>query len=106
LTHGSAAWGGGQAIPSSDNVAMKLSGKTGPIGGDLKAGNCAHGVANVAGAIVGQAVSHPAAMDGSLDSPLEIVSGAVTSANMVTVQRCAIAPVSLPKKTYNVRVIP
>jgi hypothetical protein len=107
---GSARWGGGQAIANSDSVALKtqlpLSGKTGPIGGDLKAGNCAHGVANVAGAVVAQIVPHPAATDGSLDSPLEIVSGAVTSANTVTIQRCAIAQVSLPNKTYNVRVIP
>lgn len=107
---GSARWGSGQAIPSSDNVALKtqlpLSGKTAPIGGDLKVGNCAHGVANVAGAVVGQIVPHPAAMDGSLDSPLEIVSAAVTAANTVTVQRCAIAPISLPNKMYNVRVIP
>jgi hypothetical protein len=49
---------------------------------------------------------HPATVDGSLDSPLEVVSGAVTAANVVTVQRCAVAQVTLPAKTYNVRVLP
>jgi hypothetical protein len=110
MAHGSASWGSGQVIQSSDNVALKtqlpLSGKTAPIGGTLKAGGCARGVAKVAGAVVGQIVPHPAATDGSLDSPLEIVSGAVTAANTVTVQRCAVTPVSLPNKAYNVRVIP
>jgi hypothetical protein len=110
MTRGSARWGEGQAIPSSDNVALKtqlpLSGRTTGIGGALKAGSCARGVANVAGAVVGQIVPHPAATDGSLDSPLEIVSGAVTSANTITVQRCANASATLPAKTYNVRVIP
>jgi len=80
LTHGSAAWGRGPAIPSSDNVALKLSGKTAAIGGDLRAGNCAQGVASVPGALVGQVVQHPAASDGSLDSPFEVLSGAVTAA--------------------------
>jgi hypothetical protein len=110
MTHGSASWGGGPKIPSSDNVALKtqlpLSGKTAAIGGELKAGNCAHGIASVVGAMVGQVVPHPAASDGSLDSPLETLSGAVTAANTVTVQRCAFASVTLPAKTYNVRVIP
>ena len=110
MTRGSARWGDGQAIPSSDNVALKtqlpLWGRTSGIGGDLKAGSCARGVANVAGAVVGQIVPHPATTDGSLDSPLEIVSGAVTAANTVTVQRCANAAATLPAKTYNVRVIP
>jgi hypothetical protein len=110
MAHGSASWGSGQAIQSSDSVALKaqlpLSGRTAPIGGKLKAGGCARGVAKVAGAVVGQIVPHPATTDGSLDSPLEIVSGAVTAANTVTVQRCAVTPVSLPNKRYNVRVIP
>jgi len=110
MAQGSAAWGSGPAIPSSDHVALKsqlpLSGKTAPIGGELKAGGCVHGVANVAGAVVGQIVPHPATTDGSLDSPVEIVSGAVTAANTVTVQRCANAAATLPAKTYNVRVIP
>ena len=110
MTQGGASWGSGRAIPSSDAVALKtqlpLSGKTAAIGGDLKAGNCAHGIANVPGATVGQVVQHPAASDGSLDSPFEILTGAVTAANTVTVQRCAIAPVSLTAKSYNVRVMP
>ena len=110
MTHGSASWGGGAGITSSDSVALKtqlpLSGRTAPIGGELKAGNCAHGVANVPGAVVGQIVPHPAASDGSVDSPFEVLSGAVTASNTVNVQRCAVAPVALPGKTYNVRVIP
>jgi len=105
MVHGGAAWGSGQMIPSSDSVALKLAGKTAAIGGELKAGNCARGVANVPGAIVGEVVPHPAASDGSTDSPFEVLSGAVTAANTVTVQRCAVAPVNLPGKTYNVRVI-
>jgi len=105
MSHGGASWGGGPTIPSSDNVAQKLSGRTAPIGGDVKAGNCVRGVANVPGALVGQVVPHPAASDGSLDSPFEVLSGAVTAPNTVTVQRCAIATVTLPGKTYNVRVI-
>ena len=110
MTHGSARWGDGQVIPSSDNVALKtelpLLGRTNAIGGELKAGSCVRGVANIAGAVVGQIVPHPAAADGSLDSPLEIVSGAVTSANTITVQRCANSVATLPAKIYNVRVIP
>lgn len=106
MTHGSASWGGGPPIPTSEGVALKLSGKTAAIGGNLKAGSCVRGVANVPGAMAGQVVPHPTASDGSLDSPFEVLSGAVTAANMVTVQRCAIAPVTLSGKTYNVRVIP
>ena len=110
MTRGSASWGGGPPIVSSDNVAQKtqlpLSGKTGVIGGALKAGICAHGVASVPGAHIGQIVAKPNASDGSLDSPLEIVSGAITAVDTVTVQRCAVAPVTLFGKTYNVRVIP
>ena len=107
---GSASWGSGPPIASSSNVALKtqlpLSGKTGWIGGDVKSGGCARGTATVTGASVGQVVPHPNASDGSLDSPLEIITGAVTAANTVTVQRCAIAPVNLPARSYNVRVIP
>ena len=110
MIHGSASWGSGTAIPSSDNVALRtqlpLSGRTAAIGGVVKAGNCAHGVASVQGARVGQVVPHPDASDGSLDSPFEIVSGAVTAVNTVSVQRCAVASVTLPGKTYNVKVIP
>jgi hypothetical protein len=110
MTLGSTSWGGGPAIASSDNVAQKtqlpLSGKTGAIGGVLKTGTCAHGVVSVPGARIGQVVAQPNASDGSLDSPLEIVSGAVTALNTVTVQRCAVAPITLLGKTYNVRVIP
>jgi hypothetical protein len=110
MTHGAASWGGGPMIPSSDNVALKtqlpLSGKTEAIGGTLQPGSCARGSASVPGALVGQVVPHPAASDGSLDSPFEVLSGAVTAANTVTVQRCAVASASLPAKTYNIRVIP
>jgi hypothetical protein len=107
---GSASWGSGSPIASSSNVALKtqlpLSGKTATIGGELKPGSCAHATATVNGANVGQVVEHPNAFDGSPDSPLEIVSGSVTAANTVTVQRCAIAPITLAPKSYNVRVIP
>lgn len=107
---GSLAWGNGATIPSSDTVALRaqlpLAGKTAAFGGDVKAGNCIRGTAGVAGAMVGQVVPHPAASDGSMDLPFEIVSAAVTAANTVTVQRCANAAATLPAKTYNVRVIP
>ena len=107
---GSASWGSGSPITSSSNVALKtqlpLSGRTTSISGELKPGTCARATAPVKGASVGQVVEHPNAMDGSLDSPFEIVTGAVTAANIVTVQRCAMAPVTLPEKAYNVRVIP
>jgi hypothetical protein len=107
---GSLAWGSGVTIPSSDSVALKvqlpLAGKTAAIGGNVKAGNCIRGTASVAGAMVGQVVEHPTAGDGSMDLPVETVSGAVTAANTVTVQRCANAAATLPAKTYNVRVIP
>lgn len=108
--NGSASWGGGAAITSSDQVALKtqmpLSGKTGSIGGAVEAGNCLSGTANVPGAQVGQDVSHPNATDGSLDSALEIVSGAVTATNTVTVRRCAIARANLTTKAYVVKVLP
>jgi hypothetical protein len=110
IVSGSASWGGGTPVASSDQLALKsqlpLSGRTAGIGATLKAGNCASGIANVAGAHPGQVVPHPNASDGSLDSPMEIVSGAVTAANIVTVQRCAIAPVTLSPETYTVRVLP
>jgi hypothetical protein len=113
---GSASWGGGAAIASSDQVALKsqlaslgsqpLVGVTASIGGQVKAGMCVSGVAKVSAARIGEVVPHPNASDGSLDSAGEIVSGAVTVANTVTVQRCALASVALSPKTYNVRVLP
>jgi hypothetical protein len=106
MIQGGASWGGGPTIPSSEGVALKLTGKTAAIGGELKAGNCVRGVASVPKALIGQVVPHPTASDGSLDSPFEVISGAVTAPNTVTVQRCAIVPLTLPGKTYNVRVIP
>lgn len=106
MTHGGASWGGGATLQSSDSVALKLSGKTGTIGGAVKAGSCVQGAATVPGALVGQVVLHPAASDGSSDSPSEVLSATVTAASTVTVQRCAIAAVTLPGKAYNVRVIP
>ena len=108
-TRGSASWGGGAPIPSSDRLALKeelpLTGRTGAIGGEVKAGSCLTGSAKVAGAKIGQVVPHPNAADGSLDNPVEIVSGSVTAADTVSVQRCALAATRLPVKSYNVRVI-
>ncbi|MBS1851098.1 MAG: hypothetical protein JST79_09325 [Acidobacteria bacterium] len=110
MLRGHAAWGGGPAIPSSEDVALRaqlpLAGRTTAIGGVVKAGSCVSGTSHIPGARTGQVVVHPATVDGSLDSPLEVVSGAVTAANVVTVQRCAVAQVTLPAKTYNVRVLP
>jgi hypothetical protein len=110
MLRGHAAWGGGPAIPSSEDVALRaqlpLAGRTTAIGGVVNAGSCVSGTSHIPGARTGQVVVHPATVDGSLDSPLEVVSGAVTAANVVTVQRCAVAQVTLPAKTYNVRVLP
>jgi len=110
VVNGSASWGRGAVITSSDQVVLKtqmpLTGRTSGIGGAVEAGNCLSGTANVPGAQVGQDVPHPNASDGSLDSPLEIVSGAVTVANTVTVRRCGIARANLAIKFYVVKVLP
>ena len=82
-----------------------LSGQTGVIGGQaLTAGQCAAAMVTVAGAQPGTPVS-VAALDGSLPSPLTMLSAAVTSVNNVTVQLCAVGNVTPPNESYNVRVI-
>ncbi len=79
-----------------------LTGTTGTIGGNaLTAGSCSVGTANVVGAAVGHPVS-VSASDGSLPNPLIILSAAVTSANVVTVQLCATAQLTPAANTYNV----
>ena len=79
-----------------------LTGTTGNIGGtSLSAGSCTSGTASVTGAVVGHPVSVSAA-DGSLPSGLIVLSAAVTSSNVVTVQLCAVASVTPVSNTYNV----
>jgi len=81
-----------------------LPGTTASIGGSaLTAGTCAKGTASVTNASIGHPVS-VSASDGSLPSPFIILSAAVTSANTVTVQLCALAGVTPLAKTYNVVV--
>ncbi len=82
-----------------------LVGTTGSIGGGLlTAGNCATGTATVTGAVVGNPVSWSTS-DGTLPSPLAIISAAVTSTNTVSLQVCAVATLTPASKTYNVSVV-
>ena len=79
-----------------------ITGTTGSIGGTLlAAGTCTNGTAAVTGAAVGHPVS-VSASNGSLPNGMIVLSAAVTSANVVTVQLCAIADVTPPANTYNV----
>jgi hypothetical protein len=79
-----------------------LAGTTASLGGSpISAGTCASGTVAAAGATVGHPVA-VSASDGSLPDPLVILSAAVTSANTVTVQLCAVASVTPTAKTYNV----
>ena len=79
-----------------------LTGTTGNIGGtSLSAGSCTSGTASVTGAVVGHPVS-VSASDGSLPSGLIVLSAAVTTSNVVTVQLCAVASVTPVSNTYNV----
>jgi hypothetical protein len=81
-----------------------LPGTTGSIGGStITAGACANGTASVANAVVGHPVA-VSASDGTLPNPLILLSAAVTSANTVSVQLCAVADVTPVAKTYNVVV--
>lgn len=83
-------------------VTTPLTGTTGSIGGSaLTAGSCTTGTAAVAGATTGHPVS-VSASDGSLPNGLIILSAAVTSANTVTVQLCAVASVTPAANTYNI----
>jgi hypothetical protein len=79
-----------------------LTGTTASIGGSpLTAGSCATGTASITGATVGHPVS-VSASDGSLPDGLTILSAAVTAANTVTVQLCAVANNTPATKTYSV----
>lgn len=84
---------------------LQLSGTTGSIGGSaLTAGSCSTGTATVPGAVVGNPVA-VGASDGTLPNPLVSLSGSVTAAGTVSVQVCAIAPVTPASKTYNVNAL-
>jgi hypothetical protein len=90
-----------------DNVlnAQFASGQTSSIGGgSLTAGTCASGTATATGALSGSPVVFGTS-DGTLPSPLVVISAAVTSANTITVQVCAIATVTPAAKLYNVVAI-
>ena len=79
-----------------------LTGTTAAIGGSpLSAGACTSGSVAVAGAVVGHPVS-VSTSNGSLVNHLVILSGTVTSSNVVTVQLCVVANVTPPANTYNV----
>jgi len=83
-----------------------LLGTTGSIGGSLlTAGTCASGTVSVTNALPGYPVA-VSSDDGSLPSPLAVLSAAVTSTGTVTVQVCAIAAVTPAAKSYNVTVFP
>ena len=87
------------------NFAGILPGQTGVIGGvALAAGTCASGTAAVNGATQGTPVI-ASASDGSLPNGLTMLSAAVTGANTVTVQVCAVSAVTPMALRYNVRVV-
>ncbi len=87
------------------NFAGVLAGQTGAIGGKaLAAGTCASGTATVAGAAIGTPVM-VSASDGSLPGGLMMLSAAVTTANTVSVQVCAVSAGTPPLVSYNVRVV-
>jgi hypothetical protein len=82
-----------------------IAGLTGSIGGGaLTAGTCTTGTATITGVLPGSPVA-VSASDGTLPDPLIVLRGAVTAADTVTVQLCAISAVTPAAKTYNVRVI-
>ena len=87
------------------NFAGILGGTTGSIGGTaLAAGSCTSGSVGVANARVGAPVA-VSSSDGSLPNALSILSAAVSAAGSVTVQVCAVGPMTPAAKTYNVRVM-
>ena len=90
---------------TASNFNGVLSGTTGSIGGAaLGAGSCTSGTVAVAGAAVGTPVV-VSASDGSLPNGLTTLSAAVSAANTVTVQVCAVGAVTPKAVTYNVRVV-
>ena len=87
------------------NFAGILAGTTGAVGGGaLAAGSCVSKSVVIANAAVGSPVD-VSASDGSLPDGLTILSAAVTAQGTVTVQLCAVGPVTPTTKTYNVRVL-
>ena len=90
---------------TASNFNGVLSGTTGVIGGStLAAGACTTGTVTVNGAAVGTPVV-VSASDGSLPSGLVMLRAAVTGANTVTVQVCAVGAVTPAAESYNVRVV-
>ncbi len=90
---------------TASNFNGVLGGTTGVIGGTaLTAGTCASGTASVAGAAVGTPVL-VSASDGSLPSGLTLLSAAVTAANTVSVQVCAVSAMTPAAVSYTVRVV-
>ena len=90
---------------TASNFNGVLGGTTGVIGGTaLTAGTCASGTASVAGAAVGTPVL-VSASDGSLPSGLTLLSAAVTAANTVSVQVCAVSAMTPTAVSYTVRVV-
>jgi hypothetical protein len=83
-----------------------LAGVTGPIGGaPLGPGQCATGSARVNGAQAGSPVV-VGSSDGSLPGGAVKVDAAVTAQGTVSVEVCAIAQVTPPRRSYQVRVVP
>ena len=90
---------------TASNFNGVLSGTTGVIGGAaLAAGACTTGATTVSGAAIGTPVN-VSASDGSLPSGLVMLRAAVTAANTVTVQVCAVGAVTPAAVSYNVRVV-
>ncbi len=90
---------------TASNFNGVLSGTTGSIGGSaLAAGACTTGTVAVNGAATGTPVD-VSASDGSLPSGLVMLRAAVTAANTVTVQVCAVGAVTPVAVSYNVRVV-
>lgn len=87
------------------NFAGVLAGTTGSIGGAaLAGGGCASGGVPVANATVGAPVA-VSASDGTLPNGTSLLSAGVTAPGIVTVQVCAVGPMTPTAKTYNVRVL-
>jgi len=94
--------GGSPVCTAASGCRPVLSGTTKTIGGSaLTPGTCAMGTATVPGATVGHTVG-VAATDGTLPNPLVVLSAAVTAANTVSIQVCAISAVTPVAKSYNV----
>lgn len=93
-------------LGSAGCTGCALPGQSNPVGGAaLQPGQCATGTARVPGALVGTPVAI-AATDGSLPGGVNKVDAAVTAPNLVSVEVCAIAPNTPPRRIYQVRVLP